>query len=159
MSYRSVVAAALLVGCGGGDPGRDQPLFTVSVQSPVGGTFTAIQRNAFGAGGGSNESFRGTGAFQEVLRSASYGLVDTSWQEIRGTFTGASLVVEFGTRLYGGGAGADIGAQSGSLQSVDGPLLQTSSCQIRYGPSNAGGSTYSVRFRYTADRTKICNQP
>lgn len=52
MRHLVVVATALLVGCSAGDFGREQPLFTVSVQSPVGGTFTATQRNAFGAGGG-----------------------------------------------------------------------------------------------------------
>ena len=159
MRHLVVVAAALLVGCNGGEPDKDTPLFTVSVQSPIGGTFTATQRNAFGAGGGSNAIFRGTGAFQEVLRSARYGVVDTSWQEIRGTYTGVSLVVGFGTRTVGGSADAGVGAQSGSLQNVDGPQQQTLPCQIQYGPSAAAGSTYSVRFRYTANRANICSAP
>ena len=159
MRHLVVVAAALLVGCSAGDFGGEQPLFTVSVQSPVGGTFTAMQRNAFGAGGGSNAIFRGTGAFQEVLRSVSYRMVDTSWQEIRGTYTGVSLVVGFGTRTVGGSADAGVGAQSGSLQNVDGPQQQTLPCQVQYGPSAAAGSTYSVRFRYTANRANMCSAP
>lgn len=159
MRHLVVVASALLVGCSAGDPDKDQPLFTVSVQSPIGGTFTAMHRNALGAGGGSNQTYSGTGAFQEVLRSASYGGLDTSWQEIRGSFTGASLVIKFGTRTVGGAPGADIGAQSGSLQNVDGPHQQTLPCQIQYGPSAASGSTYNVKFRYTSNRANICSAP
>lgn len=159
MRHLVVVASALLVGCSVGDPDKDQPLFVVSVHSPTGGTFTATHRNALGAGGGSSQTLRGTGAFQEVIRLASNSRVDTSWQEIRGSFTGASLVVGFGTRLAGGEAGSDVGAQSGSLQNVDGPHLQTLSCQIRYGTSDVAGSTYSVRFRFTAERAKMCSEP
>ena len=98
MRYVVVFASMFFVGCSADDPDKDEPLFTVSVLSPTGGTFTATHSNAFGAGGGSNQTFRGNGSFQEVLRTASYGKVDTSLQEIRGTYTGASLVIGFGTR-------------------------------------------------------------
>lgn len=159
MRHLVAVASALLVACNAGDPDKDQPLFTVSVQSPAGGTFTAVHQNALGAGGGSNETFTGNGAFREVIRIAHSSRVDTSLQEIRGTFTGQSLVVGFGTRLVSGAPGSDVGAQSGSPQSTAGPQPQSSSCQVRYGPGAAGGSTYRVTFRFTADRARICAAP
>ena len=159
MRALAVFAAALLVGCSAGDPDKDQPLFVVNVQSPTGGTFTALHFNALGAGGGTYATYLGNGSFQEVIRQASYGQVDTSLQEMRGSYTGASLVVRFGTRLVGGGAGSDIGAESGSSKIVEGPHEETLPCQVRYGPSDVGGSTYRVTFRFTADRAKICAGP
>ena len=156
------VFVALLVGCGGqfGEPDADEPVFTVHVRSPIGGTFTVMQRNAFGAGGGSPDTFQGDGSFREVLRSSSYGSVDTSLQEIRGSFTGPYLVVGFGTRLYGkGGSGNGLGAASGSLQSLSGRDPQASPCQLKYGASDPGGSTYRVQFRMTAVGLSVCRQP
>lgn len=159
MRRLATFAIALLAGCSVGDPDKDQPLFVVYVLSPTGGTFTATHSNANGAGGGSSETYQGNGSFQEVIRLASYGNVDSSLQEVRGSFTGASLVVGVGTRLVGGGAGSDIGAQSGSLETTEGPHQQTLPCQVRYGPSDAGGKTYRVTFRFTADRAKQCAEP
>lgn len=69
----------------------------------------------------------------------------------------ADEAVGFGMRLYGGGAGAC--AQSASLQNVDSPQQQTLPCQIRYGPSAKTGSSYSVRYRLTANRANICAAP
>ncbi len=163
MRHRFVpVLVALLVGCGSivGDPDANAPLFTVHVLSPTGGTFTVTQRNAYGAGGGPAGTLQGNGSFQEVIRTAFHGSLDTTLQEIRGSFTGPYLVVGFGSRLQGaGGSGNGPGAQSGSLQSLSGPDPQASPCQLKFGASEPGGSTYRVQFRLTAVGSSVCRQP
>ena len=149
----------LLVGCHmvGDDPNK--PLFVVYVLSPPGGTFTVTHRNELGAGGGPTDRngvptiFQGTGNFQEVMWLAHRGYLDTSLQEIRGSFTGAYFAVGFGT------FGMGLGAESGSLQSLSGPDPQLSPCSVRYGASEAGGSSYRVQFRFTADGSRVCREP
>ena len=162
------VFVALLAGCNGvfGDPKADEHLVTVHVLSPVGGTFTVTSCNANGAcafpsnGNGSPSTFPGTGSFQEVMRSGSFGSLDTTLQQIRGSYTGPSLVVGFGTRFYSKGGSSDgLGAKSGSLQSLSGPDPLASPCQLKYGASEPGGSTYRVQYRLTDVITSVCRQP
>ena len=139
--------AILLTGCF-----REEPWVVVWVLSPPGETFTVGTYNELGAGGGRVGSVLGTGSFEEI--SYKGGDLDPSIQEIRGSFTGAYLVVGFGTTRNGG-----WGAESGSLQSLSGPNPQVSPCSVRYEASEAGGSIYSAQFRFTAVPTDVCREP
>ena len=58
------------------------------------------------------------GEARQVVVGTYRGPGGRAWQEIRGSFTDASLVVGFGTRLVGAEADSDVGAQLGSLQNV-----------------------------------------
>lgn len=162
-----VLLVALVSGCNMlNEVDPDEPLFLVYIRSPAGGSFTVEHRNELGAGGGPSDGsgapsiFQGTGAYQEVMRTAFHGQLDTSAQEIKGTFKGAYVEVGFGTRKYGGGRlGSGLGAESGSLQSLLGPDPQASLCSIRYGASEEQGSSYRVQFRFTEAAARACREP
>ena len=49
------------------------------MRSPTGGTFTATQRNALGAGGGSSETFRGSGSDDTHLWAALQRASGGAW--------------------------------------------------------------------------------
>ena len=147
-------------------PPPDEPIWAIHILSPIGGTYTMENYNELGAGGwlgGADgpETREGTGTFREVMLSRPLGGgLDPSLQEIRGSFSGAYLVVGFGARTYRpGGSAIGQGARSGSLQDVSGPEPEVASCSVRYGPSGTEGSSYSLHFRLTADASSVCRQP
>ncbi len=150
-AWLTVPILAVLIGCSLERLGPSDPRFVVSVLSPAGETFTIEHRNEFGAGGGPAGAQEGTGSFQDVIVLG--GDYDPSSQEISGSFTGEYLVIGFGTR--NGGWGAD----SGSIEIVEGPDPQSSVCSVQYGASEPGGSNYRLRFRFTGVSAIVCRTP
>ena len=157
----------LLAGCSivREGPPPDEPLWVVYVLSPIDGSYSIEHYNEFGAGGGLRVpdgpfTYEGTGTFREVATIRPLQGLDSSLQEIRGSFSGAYLVVGFGTRTYRpGGSAIGQGAESGSLQRVSGPEPEVASCSVRYGPSGPEGSIYRLHFRLTLDASSVCRQP
>ncbi len=150
----ATVAAALLIGCGGGSPTAPSAAAPAPASS-TGVPFTLVlQTNGLGVAFRvtlNSQTYTANGLFQQQLSPGTYTL--------SGSFTptgqggGEGLILVFQRGFTGSG-----GVRSGSVRSLGGPALTAGQCSVGYAVLDATRTpqNFQVQFEVTTDQNSSC---